>query len=159
VTRRALQLNATTMRYVSTTLVSDVLTAVQPGELLAQINPGEITRDFGGYTDQAASQKKVLSNVLKKGDTYFRTGDLVKLSKVRTRTIDEYDWPLFTPLAHSAVSSTSTTVLVTRSDGREKMSRRVRWSKCSIRSLVCARPRCTVCKYRTARVVLAWRTW
>jgi fatty-acyl-CoA synthase len=53
----------------------------EPGELLAQINPGEITRDFGGYTDQAASQKKVLSNVLKKGDTYFRTGDLVKLSK------------------------------------------------------------------------------
>lgn len=53
---------------------------------MALINPGEITRDFGGYTDPAASQKKVISNVLKKGDTYFRTGDLVRLSKVRAVT-------------------------------------------------------------------------
>ena len=51
---------------------------------MALINPGEITRDFGGYTDRVASQKKIITDVLKKGDTYFRTGDLVKLSKVRT---------------------------------------------------------------------------
>jgi fatty-acyl-CoA synthase len=56
--------------------------------LLSLIAPGEITRDFGGYTDQAASQKKIIHNVLKPGDCYFRTGDLVRLSKVRVQL-----WP------------------------------------------------------------------
>lgn len=65
----------------------------------------------------------------------------------------------FSSLMHSAASSTSTTASVTRSDGRAKMSRRAKWSKCSTRSRVCARPRCTACKCHTARVVLVWRTW
>lgn len=32
---------------------------------------------FDGYTDKAASNKKILTNVLEKGDQYFNTGDLV----------------------------------------------------------------------------------
>eukprot|EP01065_Artemidia_motanka_P043925 TRINITY_DN6177_c0_g2_i1.p1 TRINITY_DN6177_c0_g2~~TRINITY_DN6177_c0_g2_i1.p1 ORF type:complete len:665 (+),score=274.10 TRINITY_DN6177_c0_g2_i1:90-1997(+) len=38
---------------------------------------GEKT-DFEGYTDKAATEKKILRNVFKKGDAYFRTGDLLR---------------------------------------------------------------------------------
>lgn len=35
-------------------------------------------RPFDGYTDPKASEKKLLRNVFKKGDTWFNTGDLVR---------------------------------------------------------------------------------
>ena len=35
-------------------------------------------RPFDGYTDPAASEKKLLRNVFKKGDCWFNTGDLVR---------------------------------------------------------------------------------
>jgi acyl-CoA synthetase (AMP-forming)/AMP-acid ligase II len=35
------------------------------------------TRRFEGYTDSAASQKKLLHNVVKSGDCYFNSGDLL----------------------------------------------------------------------------------
>jgi len=35
-------------------------------------------RFFQGYTDKAATEKKIITNVLRKGDSWFRTGDLVK---------------------------------------------------------------------------------
>jgi len=46
-----------------------------PGLLL-----GEITNDyaFDGYTNKEASGKKVISNVLKAGDQWFDTGDLIR---------------------------------------------------------------------------------
>lgn len=34
--------------------------------------------DFSGYADKAASEKKVLTDVFKKGDRWFRTGDLMR---------------------------------------------------------------------------------
>jgi fatty-acyl-CoA synthase len=49
----------------------------EPGECL-----GEIKRDprtlYEGYADKAASEKKVLHDVFKAGDAWFRTGDLMK---------------------------------------------------------------------------------
>jgi fatty-acyl-CoA synthase len=36
---------------------------------------------FEGYTDAAATEKKVLRDVLAKGDAWFRTGDLMKLDE------------------------------------------------------------------------------
>ena len=47
----------------------------EPGLLLIEI-AGE-TR-FDGYTDETASEKKVVRDVMKKGDRWFNTGDLVK---------------------------------------------------------------------------------
>ena len=37
--------------------------------------------NFSGYTDKTATEKKILTNVFKKGDRWFRTGDLLKKDK------------------------------------------------------------------------------
>ena len=53
-------------------------------EIVARGEPGllliEIAGDarFDGYTDKAASEKKIVTDVLKKGDRWFNTGDLVR---------------------------------------------------------------------------------
>ena len=55
----------------------------KPGEVGEAI--GHIGHDarhaYSGYADKAASQKKVLSDVFKKGDQWFRTGDLMRQDK------------------------------------------------------------------------------
>ena len=50
----------------------------EPGELLGLIKQNDPTRRFDGYTDGAATRSKVVSNVCKPGDTYFRSGDLLR---------------------------------------------------------------------------------
>jgi fatty-acyl-CoA synthase len=52
--------------------------ADEPGELLGLIDESDPLRSFHGYTNKAATQKKVMSDVFVKGDRYFRTGDLLK---------------------------------------------------------------------------------
>ena len=47
------------------------------GELIGEIREGETRFRYDGYENKEASQKKVLRNVLKKGDAWFRTGDLL----------------------------------------------------------------------------------
>lgn len=47
----------------------------EAGLLITKIND---LAPFDGYTDSAASEKKLLRNVLKKGDCWFNTGDLVR---------------------------------------------------------------------------------
>jgi len=55
----------------------------RPGEIGEAI--GEIAHDarhaYTGYVDKLASQKKILTNVFKKGDAWFRTGDLMRQDK------------------------------------------------------------------------------
>ncbi|CAI5744771.1 unnamed protein product [Peronospora destructor] len=51
----------------------------EPGELLVKVSTKDSTREFKGYYKNAEeSCKKVLTDVFKKGDMYFRTGDLFK---------------------------------------------------------------------------------
>ncbi|MEE8555748.1 MAG: long-chain-acyl-CoA synthetase, partial [bacterium] len=45
------------------------------GELLGQV---KVTTPFGGYTNEKDTENKLLRDVLKKGDVFFRTGDLLK---------------------------------------------------------------------------------
>ena len=47
----------------------------EAGELLGQIT---FTTPFHGYTNPADTEKKLLRDVFKKGDVFFKTGDLVK---------------------------------------------------------------------------------
>lgn len=54
------------------------------GLLLGKINA--VTR-FDGYVDNAATQKKVIQDVLKRGDSYFNSGDLL--------TLHEDNWVAF----------------------------------------------------------------
>ncbi len=52
--------------------------ADEPGEAIGRIereNPGA---RFDGYTDAQASEKKILRDVFKPGDAWFRTGDLMR---------------------------------------------------------------------------------
>uniref|UniRef100_A0A6V3KGP3 AMP-dependent synthetase/ligase domain-containing protein n=1 Tax=Lotharella globosa TaxID=91324 RepID=A0A6V3KGP3_9EUKA len=56
-----------------------VVSAVgEPGELISRITTSSIDRRFDGYLDRAATQKKILRDVFRKGDTWFRTGDLLR---------------------------------------------------------------------------------
>jgi fatty-acyl-CoA synthase len=51
------------------------------GEMLGLIEEDDPLRQFLGYTDTASTEKKVMRNVFKKGDMYFRTGDLLRMDK------------------------------------------------------------------------------
>lgn len=53
----------------------------EPGELLGLINDANPLSKFEGYTDEASTKKKILTNVFVKGDKYFRTGDLLSKDK------------------------------------------------------------------------------
>ena len=51
----------------------------EPGELLFVLDAADPTAKFQGYYgNKKASESKILRDVLKKGDAYFRTGDVVR---------------------------------------------------------------------------------
>jgi len=51
----------------------------EPGELLGFIRENDPLAQFSGYHgNSAATQKKIICDAFKKGDKYFRTGDLLK---------------------------------------------------------------------------------
>jgi fatty-acyl-CoA synthase len=47
----------------------------EPGELLGKVGAGAMPYD--GYVDRSASEQKLVRNAFKKGDAWFRTGDLL----------------------------------------------------------------------------------
>ena len=52
--------------------------ADETGEAIGQIDNARINpQSFDGYADQAETEKKVLRDVFKRGDSWFRTGDLM----------------------------------------------------------------------------------
>jgi fatty-acyl-CoA synthase len=51
----------------------------KPGEVGEAIGRISALGRFEGYTSSAATEKKILRNVFKPGDAYFRTGDLMRL--------------------------------------------------------------------------------
>ncbi|CAO3683836.1 unnamed protein product [Umbelopsis ramanniana] len=53
----------------------------EPGELLVLIKKGGPLEFKGYYKNEQATNKKILTHVFAKGDAYFRTGDLLKLTK------------------------------------------------------------------------------
>ena len=53
-----------------------------PGELLFAIDPADPSAAFQGYFQNSkATESKIVRDVLKKGDAYFRTGDVVRWDK------------------------------------------------------------------------------
>jgi len=48
------------------------------GELIGEIRMDEGRFRFDGYEKKSATQKKILKDVFKKGDSWFRTGDLLR---------------------------------------------------------------------------------
>ncbi|KAL9579393.1 MAG: hypothetical protein Q9203_006714 [Teloschistes exilis] len=54
----------------------------EAGELLFNVDPANIPSSFQGYFNNAkASESKLMRSVLKKGDAYFRTGDVMRWDK------------------------------------------------------------------------------
>ena len=50
----------------------------EPGELLGRIDPARVSQRFDGYLDDAASEAKILRDVVEPGDAWFRSGDLLR---------------------------------------------------------------------------------
>lgn len=52
----------------------------EAGELIGEIinDPSRPAARFEGYADKAATEKKIMRDVFRKGDTWFRTGDLLR---------------------------------------------------------------------------------
>ena len=54
----------------------------QPGEMVAKMDEKNIKDSFQGYfKNEGATQKKILRDVKKKGDAYFRSGDLLRVNE------------------------------------------------------------------------------
>ena len=70
----------------------------EPGELIGKITERDLTRQFTGYKGLPnQTQKKVLTDVLKRGDKFFRSGDFVKMDEqgyvyFTDRTGDTFRW-------------------------------------------------------------------
>ncbi|KAF2007161.1 acetyl-CoA synthetase-like protein [Amniculicola lignicola CBS 123094] len=66
----------------STTGLCQVADWNEPGELLFKLDPNDIKAKFQGYYgNEQATTSKVVRDVKKKGDAYFRTGDLMRWDK------------------------------------------------------------------------------
>jgi len=59
----------------------------EPGEFVGKIVMGHPARDFQGYVDKVATSSKIITDVFRKGDMYFRSGDLLYA--------DEFGWMYF----------------------------------------------------------------
>lgn len=73
-------------------LISD-----EPGVFVGKIIENDPSREFLGYVDKAASEKKVVRDVFRKGDAAFLSGDIVVADEFgylyfRDRTGDTFRW-------------------------------------------------------------------
>ena len=59
----------------------------EPGEFIGKIVKNHPSREFDGYVDKKATEKKIAHDVMNKGDMWFRSGDLL--------TMDEFGWMYF----------------------------------------------------------------
>jgi fatty-acyl-CoA synthase len=50
----------------------------EAGELLGRIGHADGTMEYDGYTDRAATERKILRDVFAPGDAWFRSGDLLR---------------------------------------------------------------------------------
>ncbi|GFS03074.1 long-chain fatty acid transport protein 4 [Elysia marginata] len=69
----------------------------EPGELVGKIVKGNPVREFDGYLDSKASSKKIITDVFRKGDQAFSTGDILVMDDYgymyfRDRTGDTFRW-------------------------------------------------------------------
>ncbi|XP_060078888.1 long-chain fatty acid transport protein 1-like [Ylistrum balloti] len=67
------------------------------GELVGKIVKGDALREFDGYINKTATNKKICANVFKKGDLAFLTGDVLIMDQFgyfyfQDRTGDTFRW-------------------------------------------------------------------
>ncbi|XP_045542356.1 long-chain fatty acid transport protein 4 isoform X1 [Papilio machaon] len=71
--------------------------ANEPGAFIGKINPSNPSRAFLGYVDKQASEKKIVRDVFKHGDSAFISGDILIADELgylyfRDRTGDTFRW-------------------------------------------------------------------
>ena len=69
----------------------------EPGECVGAIRPQMSSSEFSGYTDSRASSKKLMRNVFKTGDSFFLSGDILRMDEEGflyfcDRTGDTFRW-------------------------------------------------------------------
>ncbi|XP_033927799.1 long-chain fatty acid transport protein 1 isoform X1 [Melopsittacus undulatus] len=69
----------------------------EPGLLVGQINQQDPLRRFDGYVSQSATSKKIASDVLRKGDQAYLSGDVLVMDELgymyfRDRSGDTFRW-------------------------------------------------------------------
>ncbi|CAG5056666.1 unnamed protein product [Parnassius apollo] len=69
----------------------------EPGVFIGKISPNNPTREYLGYVDKSASEKKVVRDVFKFGDSAFISGDILVADEFgylffRDRTGDTFRW-------------------------------------------------------------------
>ncbi|XP_068621663.1 long-chain fatty acid transport protein 4-like isoform X2 [Battus philenor] len=69
----------------------------EPGVFIGKINPSNPSRAFLGYVDKQASEKKIVKDVFKHGDSAFISGDILVADELgylyfRDRTGDTFRW-------------------------------------------------------------------
>ena len=70
----------------------------EPGELIGKIVEKDLLREFTGYKGlPSQTQNKIMTDVFKRGDKYFRTGDFLKMDEegyvyFNDRTGDTFRW-------------------------------------------------------------------
>ena len=112
----------------------------EAGEVVGEIvnDPSKPGNRFEGYTDPDATARKVLHDVFRPGDSWFRTGDLMRR--------DAHGYFYFVDVGSA-----------TRSAGRAKMSRLCRSPKRSQATLASRTRSSTECRCRAARGAPAWQ--
>ena len=60
------------------TLIVTVTLSLILSPTLIVVRQSDASRNFAGYTDAAATRRKLVRDVVKKGDCWFRTGDLMR---------------------------------------------------------------------------------
>ena len=69
----------------------------ESGEFVGKIVKGDPVKDYYGYKDTTANEKKILSNVFRSGDMYFRSGDYMVTDELSNLTFldrkgDTFRW-------------------------------------------------------------------
>jgi len=69
----------------------------EAGELIGKIVKNNPLRDFQGYADPSAREKKIIRDAFRKGDSWFRSGDILTMDELgyfyfKDRTGDTFRW-------------------------------------------------------------------
>ncbi|XP_034950695.1 long-chain fatty acid transport protein 4-like [Chelonus insularis] len=69
----------------------------EPGIFVGKINPKKAVHDFNGYADKRETEKKIIHDVLKKGDRVFNSGDILVMDEFgyfyfKDRRGDTFRW-------------------------------------------------------------------
>ncbi|XP_076351947.1 long-chain fatty acid transport protein 4-like isoform X1 [Tachypleus tridentatus] len=69
----------------------------EPGQVVGRVYSNDPIRQFDGYVDQSETKKKIIKDILKKGDAGYLTGDIVVMDEYgyvyfKDRTGDTYRW-------------------------------------------------------------------